>query len=303
MNNHSSSLATLQVTQHLSLNQRSPGSRSTVDMAAKQIEGLFIEMMLKSMRATTGKSEFMGSKTVEMYTGLYDQHIAQRMTTEQSIGLSDLLAKQLHSEATNGGISGMGRGLQRADNATTNGNLLANGKRLTQTCMNTVLREQGRDEALAFINKINHAAHQAGQHSGVHYELILAQAALESGWGQKQILTLQGRPSYNLFGIKSTAHWQGDTTEIVTTEYINGQAQKSRATFKVYQSYRAAFDDYIKLLTVNPRYKKTIGASSAEKAAEEIQSAGYATDPYYAQKLKTIINKLKKYTHLDSAIK
>ena len=144
-----------------------------------------------------------------------------------------------------------------------------------------------------FIAMLSKPAQAASEQSGIPHHLILAQAALESGWGQRQILTRDGKPSYNVFGIKATGSWQGKTTDIMTTEFENGEAKKVKQKFRVYDSYFDALNDYVKLLSNNPRYAAVTTASSPEQGAQALQAAGYATDPKYAQKLVGMIQQFK----------
>ena len=144
-----------------------------------------------------------------------------------------------------------------------------------------------------FIAQLAQPAKVASQQSGIPHHLILAQAALESGWGQRQILTRDGKPSYNVFGIKASGDWKGETTDIMTTEYEGGEA-KVRATFRVYGSYFEALSDYVRLISSNPRYAAVANAPSAEQA-RALQAAGYATDPKYAQKLVGMIQQFKTW--------
>ncbi|EBX3952561.1 flagellar assembly peptidoglycan hydrolase FlgJ, partial [Salmonella enterica subsp. enterica serovar Offa] len=115
-------------------------------------------------------------------------------------------------------------------------------------------------------------------------------------WGGKEIVTKDGKPSHNLFGIKATPNWKGERTEITTTEYIGGVKQKVKAEFRVYPSYAAALSDYTSLLSKNPRYKHVVSAPSPEIAAKALQSGGYATDPHYSGKLINIIQQVKNST-------
>ncbi|MGE4387234.1 MAG: flagellar assembly peptidoglycan hydrolase FlgJ, partial [Citrobacter sp.] len=136
-------------------------------------------------------------------------------------------------------------------------------------------------------------ARLASEQSGVPHHLILAQAALESGWGQRQIRRENGEPSFKLFGVMASGIWKGPVTEITTTEYENGEAKKVKAKFRVYSSYLEALSDYVGLLTRNPRYAAVTTAVTAEQGAQALQSAGYATDPNYARKLTSMIQQLK----------
>jgi flagellar protein FlgJ len=120
---------------------------------------------------------------------------------------------------------------------------------------------------------------------------MLGQAALESGWGRKEINNADGTTSHNLFGIKATAGWQGKTVDAVTTEYVDGVAQRRVEKFRAYDSYADSFRDYAHLLKSNPRYQQVIASGQdAVGFAQGLQRAGYATDPHYADKLTQIIN-------------
>jgi flagellar protein FlgJ len=123
---------------------------------------------------------------------------------------------------------------------------------------------------------------------------MLAQAAHETGWGRKEILHKDGLPSFNLFGIKASGHWNGPTAEITTTEFIGGVARKVTASFRAYSSYAESFADYARLMKNSPRYQAVVETTaqtgSARDFAQGLQRAGYATDPAYADKLTRIIN-------------
>jgi len=161
-----------------------------------------------------------------------------------------------------------------------------------------------------FISRLSTPAMLVSQQSGIPHHLIMAQAALESGWGQREISIADGRRSHNIFGIKAGSSWDGPVTEVTTTEYEQGVAKKVKAAFRVYGSYLEALNDYAKLLTQNPRYAGVSAASTAEQAAVALQQAGYATDPAYAKKLVSMIQQMKNsgekavqaYTHDLSGI-
>lgn len=144
----------------------------------------------------------------------------------------------------------------------------------------------------AFVDKLEGPARAASRQTGVPAELILAQAALETGWGRHEIATAEGRNSHNLFGIKAGNRWQGPTTEVVTHEYLNGQRTRMTDTFRVYDSFEASFTDYARLISDNPRYAGVVTAGSAEQAARALQAGGYATDPAYADKLIAVMGTL-----------
>jgi flagellar protein FlgJ len=118
---------------------------------------------------------------------------------------------------------------------------------------------------------------------------MVAQAALETGWGKSEPRRADGSPSFNLFGIKAGKNWQGAVAESTTTEYVDGVARKQVERFRAYGSYEEAFNDYAQLLVGNPRYAAVLGAQEPAGFARALQAAGYATDPLYAAKLERII--------------
>ncbi len=96
-----------------------------------------------------------------------------------------------------------------------------------------------------------------------------------------------------MFGIKAGKNWTGRTVTAMTTEYVDGVAQKVRAKFRAYDSYDDAMVDYANLLRNNPRYADTMASThDAAGFASGLQRAGYATDPGYAKKLVKIMNQM-----------
>ncbi|PXX96463.1 flagellar assembly peptidoglycan hydrolase FlgJ [Halomonas sp. LBP4] len=149
------------------------------------------------------------------------------------------------------------------------------------------------DHVQAFLDRLSGPARAASRTTGVPAELILAQAALETGWGRHEIATREGGNSHNLFGIKAGSGWQGPTTEVTTHEYLDGRRTKVIDSFRVYDSFEAAFTDHARLIGDNPRYARVTAAPDAEQAARELQAGGYATDPAYADKLIAVMDTLE----------
>jgi peptidoglycan hydrolase FlgJ len=144
----------------------------------------------------------------------------------------------------------------------------------------------------AFQERLAAHADEASRATGIPAKFMLGQAALESGWGRREIKGADGTPSHNLFGIKATAGWKGKVVETMTTEYVNGVVQRKVEKFRAYDSYADAFRDYARLLSKNPRYQNVMAnAQDAVGFARGLQKAGYATDPHYADKLARIITK------------
>jgi len=119
---------------------------------------------------------------------------------------------------------------------------------------------------------------------------IVAQAALETGWGQNLIRDQQGVSAHNLFGIKADNRWSGERISVGTLEYDGALPQRQWAQFRAYPNLKAGFEDYVSFLKSNPRYSDAIESGlDAETYATSLQDAGYATDPNYAEKIRGII--------------
>lgn len=144
----------------------------------------------------------------------------------------------------------------------------------------------------AFVERLGDAARAAARATGISENLILAQAALESAWGRREVRGDDGASSFNVFGIKADRSWRGPVAQATTTEVIDGVVQKVRASFRAYGSYEEAFADYAKFLAGNPRYGRVLGQADPARAAQELQRAGYATDPAYASKLLRVMKRM-----------
>lgn len=261
---------------------------------ARQVEGMFVHMMLKSMREALPKDGLFESDQTRLYTSIYDQQIAGQITAGKGLGLADMLVKQLGANQGEA-VDKIAQAPVKLDPQILSG---YQNRLLMQMTRKAIPKApQGiPDNSKDFLARLALPARLASEQSGIPHHLILAQAALESGWGQRQIRRENGEPSYNLFGVKASADWKGPVTEITTTEYDKGEEKKVRARFRVYRSYLEALSDYINLLTRNPRYISVTTAATAEQGARALQNAGYATDPDYARKLTVMIQQLKAMT-------
>ncbi|QCT89345.1 flagellar assembly peptidoglycan hydrolase FlgJ [Escherichia sp. E4742] len=259
---------------------------------ARQVEGMFVQMMLKSMREALPKDGLFSSENTQLYTSMYDQQIAQQMTAGKGLGLAEMMVKQMTPEQPLPAEE-MPAGPMKFPLETVMSFQNKALKQMVQKALPHNFDALLPGDSKAFLAQLSQPAQLASQQSGVPHHLILAQAALESGWGQRQIRRENGEPSYNVFGVKASGNWKGPVTEITTTEYENGEAKKVKAKFRVYSSYFEALSDYVGLLTRNPRYAAVTRAASAELGAQALQDAGYATDPEYARKLTNMIQQLK----------
>lgn len=251
-------------------------------VAAQQFESVFMNMMLKSMREATPQDGMMDSDQTRMFTSMLDQQLSQSMSSK-GIGLADMLIRQLSRT----GMSAQGLPVS----GTPAPQFLNPEPRIQKpvsvpSAFNVTTQQE-------FVNKMLPHALQASQASGVPPQLILGQAALESGWGKREIPMKDGSGSHNLFGIKAGAGWHGKVAEVVTTEYKGGVANKQTEKFRAYASYTEAFNDYASMLSSNPRYAPVMQQSDSPAGmAQALQQSGYATDPKYAEKLVSVMRQL-----------
>jgi peptidoglycan hydrolase FlgJ len=251
--------------------------KAAVQAAARQFEALFMNELMKSMRATTMDSGLMGGgQGGELATGMLDQQFAGQLTGMPG-GLADAIARQLERQM----------GVAPGPIPATRGANPLPVPLDKPAGAPTRIPERG---AAAFVEAHREAAASAQAQTGIPAAYMVAQAAHETGWGRKEILHADGSPSHNLFGIKAGPNWNGPTAEITTTEFIGGVARKVTASFRAYDSYAESFADYARLMKNSPRYQAVMQADSAREFAQGLQRAGYATDPAYADKLTRIIN-------------
>lgn len=276
----------------------SQNSPEALKATAQQFEGLFINMMLKSMRQASAAAAPEQSQDSQLYTSMLDQQLSQTMA-QRGIGLADLMLRQLQRQpgVLSGGAAGQLPGAARhasgaAASATANpapaGGTAAVPVRSGASAAPASLSERVQ----GFLQDMGRHAEAAAQRIGLPSAFIVGQAALESGWGQRQIRNADGTTSHNLFGIKAGSNWKGKVAEVVTTEYVGGVAQRQVEKFRAYDSYAEAFNDYASLLLKNPRYQSLLAAGQTVAGfAQGMQKAGYATDPAYADKLARVIRR------------
>ncbi|HAT30313.1 MAG TPA: flagellar assembly peptidoglycan hydrolase FlgJ [Janthinobacterium sp.] len=269
--------------------------------AATQFEAMFINMMLKSMRDATPQDGALDSSQSKMYTSMLDQQTSQNLA-KRGTGLADMLMRQMTQAvaapddaaaaaadtAVSPRASNMAAALEafRKQGATAGAAVPA----VDKAAPASVVRGAQAPHVRAFQDKLGAAAEQVSRATGIPAKFMLGQAALETGWGKREIRTQSGAPSHNLFGIKAGPEWKGKVAMAVTTEYVNGSPHTTMGKFRAYDSYGESFQDYAKLISGNKRYEKVMAsAGDASSFAQGLQRAGYATDPNYATKLTRII--------------
>jgi len=245
----------------------------------KHFEALFIQMMLQSMRQASPGDPLLGGKEGEMYRDLFDKQISENLSSHGGLGLADIIVRQLRHDTQS-------QQPAAANVAQTPGSVDMQAASTENSAGNTV----SYVSPAAFVKDIWPHAQDAAQQLGVDPQVLVAQAALETGWGRGIIQHPDGRSSHNLFGIKAGGSWQKETVTVPTLEYRDGLAVKERASFRSYDSLAASFQDYVQFLKSNPRYKDALmQAGDPGKFSGALQEAGYASDPRYAEKIGNVL--------------
>lgn len=261
---------------------------------AGQFEALFIQTLFKNMRSSSlGDPIFGQSDQFEMYQGMLDQQLAVEMSKGHGMGIADMLVRQLGGEKNDiTAPPAVGRMLPAIPSYRALRPPAPSGQTDAMPATTRAARiEANWTNRADFARDVWPHAVRAGEKLGVAPEALLAQAALETGWG-KHVMTLPGgRSSFNLFGIKTSPGWNGATVTVSTLEFKDGMALREQARFRAYPNIAATFDDYAAFIGGKPRYASVLGSESdTGRFATALQEAGYATDPHYARKIDRIVN-------------
>ena len=249
--------------------KKDPSSPQAMSAVAQQVEALFLQMVLKSMRDASAATSESASNEMGMYQDMFDKQVALTLSQHQDLGFGALLKRQLSGKS-----------------APT----------LAPVTPKTGAATTAPTAALAhspkqFVNQVLPLIRRAAATLGVNPDGLLAQAALETGWGQRMPRTADGAPSLNLFGIKAGAEWSGTRAVADTVEFRGGVATQRRTAFRAYASIEESVSDFANLLKNSPRYHEALAAGSDTQAyIKSMGKSGYATDPEYANKLNEILN-------------
>jgi flagellar protein FlgJ len=341
--------------------------KAALTEAAQQFEAIFMKMLLSSMRKAQDVLESdspFNSQSTKFYRDMHDQQMAVELSSNGSLGLTDLIVRQLGGDSDNfkpntilrndGNLAVNNTAITdktNSDNAngynennkadqqhntlvekmlgtnqqirpdidvpfagqyqsplTTTHSLPITSAPFTlktsdnqQTSVNisSPNSEQRFNAPKDFVRALIEPAQKVQQTLGVPFQVVIAQAALETGWGQKIIKDQQGSSSHNLFNIKADSRWAGDKVTKDTLEFEQGAMVKKAEPFRMYQSLSDSVDDYIHFLSNNERYQGALQkVNDVEQFLHGLQKAGYATDPQYAEKilgtLKTVTNLIDK---------
>jgi flagellar protein FlgJ len=255
--------------------KRDPNSPEALSAVAQQVEALFLQMMLKSMRDATAAEE-TDSNEMGMYQDMFDKQVALSISQHGDLGIGRLLKRQLAGK-TAPATAKLGVG------------------ELSPAALPAALAARAPMASIAqspaeFVHRIIPSIQRAASSLGVDPKAMLAQAALETGWGQRMPRAADGSASHNLFGIKAGEEWTGSRATADSVEVINGVAIPRRTIFRAYASVEESVNDFANLLKNSPRYKDVIAAGGDAGAySVAMGKSGYATDPDYGNKLNKIL--------------
>jgi len=242
-----------------------PTSPQAISAVASQVEALFLQMMLKSMRDASMGDELDGNE-MGVYQDMFDKQVALTISQHQDLGIGAILKRQLTGKTA------------PAAPKTASGGVSAPPQVLAKT-------------PAEFVDQVMPAIRRAATALGLNPLGLLAQAALETGWGQRMARNADGSPSLNMFGIKAGDGWTGARATADTVEFSNGVAAQRRTAFRAYGSIEESVSDFANVLKKSPRYRDAIAAGGDVHAyIDRIGKSGYATDPEYATKLNQILN-------------
>ena len=269
--------------------QQTPES---IKQVAKQFESLFVQMMLKSMRDAMPEGGLFGSDQQRMYQDMFDKQLSINISNGRGVGLAKVIERQLSPEVkpveSQGELQDYLNNPLPAQQWVTR---LSAIDRPYEAAVDSLQQDAEWPHAEDFVDDLWPHAQQAGNQLGVDPQVLIAQSALETGWGQHLRKLDNGDSSYSLFGIKADSRWQGKTVSVSTLEFRDGTMQREQAQFRAYDSVAEAFRDYVAFIQDNPRYQQALEHGyDADAYARELQQAGYATDPDYAAKIQRVRN-------------
>lgn len=292
-------------------------ANSALPEAARQFEAVMISMMIKNLRKTGMEDPFFKSQAMDSYRDMYDQQLGMELSKGQGIGFAKTIVEQMQYQADQQSVqpdtgshltSSLQSSLQmpqRRHFPDLYSKVSATTQKNTRITSNQAL--QNSDTSFQspehFVKKLRPLAEQTAQKLNVSAEIILSQAALETGWGQS-IIANGKRSSFNLFNIKADASWQGKRIDKVSMEFIHDKSTQQRtqqrtqqqSPFRAYDSFEQSFNDYAHFIQSNPRYKTALQrAEKVEQSLHDenyikaIHKAGYATDPGYSDKILRVL--------------
>lgn len=261
------------------------GDPEALREVARQFESMFVHQMFKQMRSSNevfGQDSYFSSEETKFHEEMLDQQMSLELTKGRGLGLAEMLYRQMNAT--------YGKHMAAPAPSVPSSGDLYRDRRVSPARTDNESKESLGHTPHDFVSSIRPHAEAAARRLGVKPESLIAQAALETGWGQHVVHGANGSNSHNLFNIKADQRWSGERVNVSTLEYRDGLAQMERADFRQYADYEQSFADYVDFLQANPRYQKALEVGDdPDHYVEALQDAGYATDPAYAEKIKSLL--------------
>jgi flagellar protein FlgJ len=278
-------------------------SEEALNFVAEQFEAIFLQMMLKSAHGEADEDGLFDSQQTEFFQDWHDKQLSIDLAAGKGVGIAEMLIKQLKTREASAETSILNQNIHAdkssagypvvrpaplTDGEIPTGNIPKIDKSNPLEKVSAIEEiELGTPEA--FVEHMWPLAKSAAEKLGVAPEVILAQAALETGWGKKISRNMSGASSHNLFNIKADSRWDGEHATVSTLEYRDGVAVREKANFRSYESFADSFSDYVNFIKESPRYQTALDVAADPRAfTQELSQAGYATDPNYANKIMRI---------------
>ncbi len=281
---------------------RSDNDATTLRQVAAQFESLFTTMMLKSMRQASLAEGIFDSNHSKTYRDMADQQLAMDLSKRGGLGLQDVIIRQLGGEVRSdipigGGTFSFDTVTVRQDLRRMVKEIHDNADKTSEESINSIdssklkIMPQRFKSPEDFVEQLWPLAQKAADKLGTTADVILSQAALETGWGRYVLKDGEGQSSFNLFNIKADSRWDGEYVAKNALEYRDGKPITEQSRFRSYEDYQQSFEDYVSFLQSQPRYQEALKyVGRPERFVEKLHEAGYATDPQYADKIKRIMN-------------
>ncbi len=276
----------------------------------QQFESMFVNMMMKSMReanAVFEKDSMFDSEDSKFYRDMLDQQRAVTLSTGRGIGIAEAMYRQLSrtygvAESPEKSIGSIPGSLdRRIDNIRKDISKSISGQGAKEASGDVSTGEVPRPRASLssspqeFVEKLIPLAKKAAEKIGVDHLLLVAQSALETGWGKHVVADEKGENSFNLFNIKKGGDWNKGTAQQNTIEYDQGIVTQEKAEFRMYSGIAESLDDYVEFVLGKDRYRSAIDkAGDSEQYIRELKNAGYATDPQYSEKVLSVYHRVKE---------
>lgn len=258
-------------------------SPEALEEVANQFEAFFLNMMLKQMRDSSLADGIFDSDQSKFYQGMMDQQLSLSLAKQHTVGIADSIVRQLEHTVNN---------TEKPDSLKPLPKRVNFEQTMLKLSPDVALKQSQFQTPAEFINTMRPYAEEAAKELGVPVNILLAQSALETGWGQKVIRQSNGESSHNLFGIKADESWSGERVKIASLEFADGIAKHEVSEFRAYNSFKESFDDYVNFIKSDNRYRDALAkGDDGKQYIQSLQNAGYATDPQYANKIINILER------------